>query len=139
MLAVVLLLLVACASDDQDPGLQPAEPDPEPELVRMLVLTSAGGEVSPTAYDVDDRTQMRAYVRTFEDRDQATSALRAAVREAGDRGRLVAATVAVGCDVPRDVEVSGADGAPEVRPAKVATPEVECFAPMTSVALVRLP
>jgi hypothetical protein len=135
---LLLAALAGCGEDPQDPGLQPADPEPsEPGLVQMLVLTSAGGEVSPKAYFVDDRKQMKAYVKTFEDRDQVIESLQQAAGE--DEGRLAVATVFVGCDSPSGVSVTqGADGW-EVRPAKVPSPTIECFAPTTSIALVEIP
>lgn len=141
-LLLVTFLLAGCGSESEDgdaPTEEKTEKD-EPELVQMLVLTSAGGEVSPRAYFVDDPQQMKAYRKTFEDRDQLTSALEQAVEDAGDReGRLAAATVYIGCDVPSDVTVTQGEGGPEVHPAKVKATTKECFAPMTSVALVEIP
>ena len=130
--------LAACGSDQEDPGLQPA--DPEPELVQMLVLTSAGGEVAPTAYFVDERAQMKAYVKTFEDRDDVTAALQQAAADAGEReGRLAVATVAIGCDVPPGVSITDGEDGPEVHPDKIVDPKQECFAPTTSIAVVEIP
>ena len=110
---------------------------PSRELVQMLVLTSAGGEVSPTAYYVDDPQEMDAYVKTFEDRDDVIAAVQQAVEDAGGtEGRIAAATVAIGCDVPEGVSITEGDNGPEVHPDKIADPKQECFAPMTSVAIV---
>ena len=133
-------VLAGCGSDPQDPGLQPA--GPEPELVQTVVLTAAGGEVSPSAYFVDDRKDMTTFVTTFEDRDGVVAAVEQAVEDAGDReGRLAAATVAIGCDVPEGVSITQDpdQGRPEVRADKISNPKQECFAPMTSIALVEIP
>src|SRR5687768_11428644 len=53
-LLLALAVLSGCGDDEGtagEPGSAAAEPEPEPEpepeLVQMLVLTSAGGEVSP--------------------------------------------------------------------------------------------
>jgi len=130
--------LAACGSDPQDPGLQPAEA--EPELVQMLVLTSAGGTVSPAAYFVEEPKETNAYVKTFEDRDDVEAALQQALEDAGDReGRLAAATVAIGCDVPEGVTITEGEDRPEVRADKIANPKQECFAPTTSIAVVEIP
>ena len=137
-LLLLLWIPVGCGEDPQDPGLQPA--DPEPGLVQMLVLTSAGGEVSPTAYFVDDGQQMKAYAKTFEDRDQVIESLQQAAEDAGDHeGRLAAATVFIGCDTPSDVHVTEGEDGWEVHPKKVPDSKLQCFAPMTSIALVEIP
>ena len=106
----------------------------------MLVLTSAGGEVSPAAYFVEEPKEMNAYVKTFEDRDDVEAAIQQAVEDAGDReGRLAAATVAVGCDVPEGVTITEGEDRPEVRADKITNPKQECFAPTTSIAVVEIP
>jgi hypothetical protein len=138
--SVLLLVpvLAGCGADPQDPGRRPA--DPEPELVEMVVLTAAGGEVSPAAYFVDDRKDLKAYATTFEDRDGVVAAVQQAVEDAGDRdGRLAAATVAIGCDVPEGVSITEGRDGPEVRAGKISNPKLECLAPMTSIALVEIP
>jgi hypothetical protein len=135
---VLLPLLAGCGDDDGGSTDRPAAA--EPELVQTLVLTSAGGEVAPTAYLVDDRAQMKAYVKTFEDRDDVAAAIQQAVGEADDRdGELAVATIAIGCDVPEDVSITEGEDGWEVHPGKVPDPKQECFAPTTSVALVELP
>jgi len=137
VLLPLLPLIAACGDDDNGADDAGAA---EPELVQVLVLTSAGGEVAPTPYLVEDRAQMKAYVRTFDDRDDVAEAIQQAVTDAGERdGDLAVATVAIGCEVPEDVTISeGADGW-EVGPEKAPTSKVECFAPTTSIALVELP
>ncbi len=141
ILGVLLLMaLVAGCGDDGGTPDQPTPPAPEPELVQMVVLTSAGGVSSPTVYFVDDESQMRRYVKTFQDRDQATASLQQAVEDAGEReGRLAFATVFIGCDVPPGVTITEGEDGWEVHPKKVPSPKKECFAPMTSVALVEIP
>jgi hypothetical protein len=139
LLLVGLAALAGCGEED-DGSAQATPDDAEPELVQMLVLTSAGGEVSPTAYYVDDRAELDAYVKTFEDRDGAAAAVQQAVQDAGDtEGRLAAATVAIGCDVPEGVSITEGDQGPEVHPDKIADPKQECFAAQTSIALVEIP
>jgi hypothetical protein len=137
-----LILVVALAGCGDDGGTtdQPGTEETEPGLVQMIVLTSAGGEVSPEAYFVDDRAQMKAYVETFEDRDDVASALRQAAKAAEDReGRLAVATVALGCDVPPGVHITGEGDGLEIHPEKVVDPKKECFAATTSIALVEIP
>ena len=136
---LLLSVLVGCGDDEGTPAADPPPDQSEPELVQMIVLTSAGGEVSPEAYFVDDRDQMRAYVKTFEDRDDVTAALQQAAEDAADReGRLAVATVAVGCDVPPGVSITEGEDGWEVTPGKIVDPKKECFAPATSIALVEI-
>lgn len=137
---LLLAALVACGDDDGDGTSDPTADAAEPELVQIVVITSAGGKVAPRAYFVDDRQEMKAYVKTFEDRDDVAEAVRQAVTDAGPReGRLAIATIAVGCDVPPSATIIVTTDGPEVRPAKIVDPVPECFAPATSIALVEVP
>ncbi len=114
ILCALLLLaaLAGCGDDDGDGTV--AGPDAEaaePELVQIVVITSAGGKVAPRAYFVDDRQEMKDYVKTFENRDDVVEAVRQAVTDAGEReGRLAVATIAIGCDVPPDASIVVTDG-----------------------------
>jgi hypothetical protein len=137
LLILLVPLLAACGDDD---GSDKSVTEPEPELVQTLVLTSAGGKVAPQAYFVDERDQMKAYVKTFDDRDDVAEAVKQAVTDAGDReGSLAVATIAIGCDVPSDVSIVEGDDGWEVIPGKVKEPQRECFAPTTSIAVVEIP
>jgi hypothetical protein len=137
---LLLSVLVGCGDDEGTPTADPSADQSGPELVQMIVLTSAGGEVSPEAYFVDDRDQMKAYVKTFEDRDDVTAALQQAAEDAADRdGRLAVATVAIGCDVPPGVGITEGEHGWEVTPRKIVDPKQECFAAATSIALVEIP
>lgn len=133
--------LTGCGDDDKKAEQPPAvEPAAEPELVQIVVLTSAGGKVAPEAYYVEDRQAMQAYVQTFEDGDDVAEAIQQAVTDAGEvRGELAVATIAVGCDVPPGVSIIESTDGPEVRPSKIVDPIPECFAPTTSIALVEIP
>jgi hypothetical protein len=139
--ALLLLPLLAGCGDDDGSDAQPdlSAEATQPELVQLLALTSAGGKVAPTTYPVDDRDEMKTYIKTFEDRDDVAEAIRQAVKATNVGGPLVAATVAVGCDVPGGVDITEGDDGPEVRPTKIEDPKPECFAPITSIALVELP
>ena len=96
--------------------------------------------MAPRAYFVDDRQEMKDYVKTFENRDDVVETVRQAVTDAGEReGRLAVATIAIGCDVPPDASIVVTTDGPEVRPGKIVDPIPECFAPATSIALVEIP
>jgi hypothetical protein len=52
---------------------------------------------------------------------------------------LYGAVVAIGCDAPEDVSVTSTDQGLVITAARVPSPQQECFAPMTTVALVLVP
>ena len=52
---------------------------------------------------------------------------------------LYGAVVAVGCDAPTDVFVTDSESGVLIVAKKVPSPLQECFAPMTTVALVLVP
>jgi hypothetical protein len=141
ILCALLLAGALTGCGDDDGGTTDPTPDAaEPEVVQIVALSSAGGKVAPRGYFVDDRDEMKAYVKTFADRDDVVEALQQAVRDAGEReGRLAVATIAVGCDVPPGASVIVSTKGPEVRPSKIVDPIPECFAPTTSIALVEIP
>ncbi len=140
---LLLAALTGCGDDEARDGGGTTEPTAdaaEPELVKIVDITAAGGAVSPRAYYVDDPEEMQAYVQTFEDRAGATAAVQQAVADAGEReGRLAIATIAIGCDVPPTASVTVTADGPQVRPGKIVDPLPECFAPVTSMALVEIP
>ena len=137
---LLLAALAGCGDDDGDGTSDPTPKAAEPELVQIVVITSAGGKVAPRAYFVDDRQEMKDYVKTFENRDDVVETVRQAVTDAGEReGRLAVATIAIGCDVPPDASIVVTTDGPEVRPGKIVDPIPECFAPATSIALVEIP
>ncbi len=139
--ALLVVALAGCGDDEKsEANPNPGEETAGPELVQIVVLTSAGGKVAPEAYYVDDRKAMKAYVKTFDDRDDVTDAIKQAVTDAGEReGSLAVATIALGCDVPPGVSIIESTKGPEVRPSKIVDPVKECFAPTTSIALVEIP
>ena len=49
---------------------------------------------------------------------------------------LLGSVVSVGCDVPPGVDVHRTGGGLAITAQKVAAPTKECFAPVTTVALV---
>ena len=49
---------------------------------------------------------------------------------------IYAAVVAIGCDSPTDVTVTDSGAGLVITAGKVPSPMMECFAPMTTVALV---
>jgi hypothetical protein len=105
--------------------------------VALVAQTAAGGSVSERATVLDDA----AALRTFSDQFRApgmADRLEAAVAKADvpSGQTLLGAVVAIGCDVPPGVTVQHADGGLAITALKVEKPREECFAPVTTVALV---
>lgn len=56
-----------------------------------------------------------------------------------DGTQLAGAVVAIGCDVPPGVDVIRGADRPQIIAKEVASPRVECLAPVTTVAIVAIP
>ena len=107
------------------------------ELVDTITVTAAGGAVMPTAIPISDEASVAGFNAQFES-DDMVQQVKAAVAHAvvPDGQELYAAVVAIGCDSPTDVNVTGAGAGLVITAVKVPNPQMECFAPMTTVALV---
>ncbi|HYF72657.1 MAG TPA: hypothetical protein VD864_07535 [Nocardioides sp.] len=129
-------LLTGCGEDATAPA---ADGDPPTRVATVVSGTAAGGDVAPRPTVLDDEAAIAEYAGQFRGplvRDVIRAARAVAVP---DGAHLVAAVVAVGCDVPPRVEVTGAGSDVSFLPAKVASPHPECFAPVTTVALAAVP
>lgn len=104
------------------------------ELVEIVSATEGGGTVQakPTQLDGDN---VDAFVADLKGEDLPDKVRAAAdsVRPAPDEG-VFAAVVAIGCDVPHDITLERVAGELVVKPVIKKT-GVECFAPVTSVAV----
>lgn len=100
-------------------------------LVKLVDATAVGGSVEQTLTDVSTPKLLNAYTRQFQRAGMAQQLRRAAK---GIDGSLGAAVVYVGCEVPGDVEI--AEG--RIAAAEVPKSQVQCFAPITTVALVEV-
>ncbi len=144
--ALALSLLVGCGDETRvvaDPSatntLASSIPAPEAKEWRLVALvweTAAGGSFSTEVTPVSDPDDLSTYLDQF-----GSEALAQKVTDAVDEaepgpGQVVgAAVVSVGCDVP--TEVTYVDGV--IRAKKVPNPLPECFAPVTTVAVVEIP
>ena len=145
---LALVLLAGCG--DSEPGLLPDSRPGSPvpcddgggDCASGTVLvsgTAGGGEVSTEATELPDAAAVRAYVKQFDE------SFAAEVRKAADEvgvlagETVVAAVVSIGCDVPPGVDVTRADGGIVIKAQHVSNPTLECFAPVTTVALVGVP
>jgi hypothetical protein len=110
------------------------------ELVTTLTETEAGGKVSQVAVPLAAGDDVQAFTAQFE-----TDAMKARVQDevqktdVPDGMLLYGAVVAIGCDAPTAVNVSVDSAGVVVTAEKVPSPLQECFAPMTTVALVLVP
>jgi hypothetical protein len=112
------------------------------ELVEMITETGAGGSVEPggAAVPLSDDVAVQEFTAQFSS-DAISTQIQEAVdkTEVSDDMLLYGAVVAVGCDTPTDVIVTTGDQGLVITAEKVPSPLMECFAAMTTVALVLVP
>ncbi|MDF1604046.1 hypothetical protein [Nocardioides sp. YIM 152315] len=144
-LVLVLLLTASGCGDDTGeggdaPGGVPGAPASTAiEEVAVLTGTSAGGHVTTEPTLLPDEPAVRAYADQFRNDRLQGEIVRAARRTDVPEGRrLAAAVVAIGCEVPTRVTGTATGDQLTVR-AVLPSPTKQCFAPITSVALVLVP
>ena len=112
------------------------------ELVEMITETGAGGrpDDGQVAVPLTDDLAVQEFTGQFETEAMETRVQDAvASTDVPDDMLLYGAIVAIGCDSPTDVRVTSADQGLVITAQKVPSPMPECFAPMTTVALVLVP
>lgn len=112
-----------------------AAADLEHRTLAIASGTAVGGEPERAATEVGSRAAMRKFARRH-DVEELRKDLLAAYVEAEAEEAVWVAVVSVGCDVPPDVDVSGTVDQVFLDPQPVEEPLPECFAPVTSVAVV---
>lgn len=132
------LALAACGTEtgsDETGG--PPRGEVDHTLVEMVSESAVGGMVSPGAVALSDTAAVAQFTGQFED-DRMTSRLTQAFAdvEVPDGQAAYAAVVSIGCEVPPDVVVTSTDTGILIQGTKPTTKPVECFAPVTSVAIV---
>jgi hypothetical protein len=150
-------VLTACGDDDsggvaQDPAptsptssstvstATPTDGTVDFELVTTFTETEAGGQVSQVAVPFAAGDDVEAFTAQFE-----SDAMKARVQQEAEKVdvpdgmALYGAVIAIGCDAPDKVAVTRTDAGLVITALKVASPMLECFAPMTTVALVLVP
>lgn len=145
LLTLMLGALAGCGDDDEkaaDPGTSDSTtPDPEAEPVVLAVLseTNAGGTVSDVLSPVDG-VALDDFLAQL-DSGSLGDEVRAEVEghDPAEGHSVGAAVVAIGCDVPPGVRVTASGDGWAVAPDKVRDPLPECFAPVTTVAVVDVP
>lgn len=159
VLAACLLaaVLAACGNDDsrdeaRDPGPTGSTPTSETpsntpsdgtvdfELVTTVTETEAGGQVSQVGVPLAGDDDVQTFTAQFEsDPMKARVQDEVAKTDVPDGMLLYGAVVAVGCDAPTAVNVTVEGAQVLITAQKVPSPLQECFAPMTTVALVLVP
>jgi hypothetical protein len=110
------------------------------ELVDMITETAAGGAAAEAAVPLSDDLAVQQFTSQFE-----TDTMTTRIQDAVDKTDVPAdmllygAVVAIGCDSPTDVNVTSSDQGLAITAQEVPSPMPECFAPMTTVALVLVP
>ena len=141
-LALLVTAVTGLAGCGTDGGVSPAPDRGSPSYGEPVLVsgTAGGGTVATHATVLDGPRALAAYVRGF--REPFASKLERAARRVpvADDEQLGAAVVSVGCDVPRGATVTGdADVDVVIKAEQVSSPHAECFAPVTTVALVTMP
>lgn len=102
-----------------------------------MIQTGAGGKVDPEAVARGDEVAVQEFSKQFQ-----TEAMQARLLGIVDTIKvpegeaLYAAVVAIGCETPSGVVVTSTDTGLSIEAKPSPSAPKECFAPMTSVALV---
>jgi len=126
-------------TQSESPTEDPSDGQVDFKLVYLITETAAGGGTGPAVPLAGDGA-LQQFNGQFET-DAMTHRVRDAVRQTDvpDGMLLYGAVVAVGCDAPTDVTVTADDAGVMINAVEVPNPMQECFAPMTTVALVLIP
>lgn len=143
--------LAACGSDESgdetatDPTA-PATDEPTSGVgngpvdfteVALVSGTAAGGTVAQLAVVLADRAAVNDFSEQFKQESIRTELTREVEgADVPDGQLLVASVISIGCDVPPGVSVTRTDAGLSITPLKVKNPLQECFAAVTTVALV---
>lgn len=108
------------------------------ELLEIVSGTAAGGQASLEAVAITSAADADAFTAAF--RRQLAGDVKTALAEArrGGSGSIYAAVVGLGCDIPPGVTVTESANGYTIIGTKVADPMDECFAAVTSVAVVAI-
>ena len=131
------------ATDPASPSTASSSPTaggPDFDEVALVSQTAAGGRVSPRPVPLDGAAAVSAFTDQFRSPGLGRQVAKAVRRADVPPGRaLLGAVVAVGCDVPPGVRVEDSGAGPEITALPVGSPKQECFAPVTTVAVVSVP
>jgi len=119
-----------------------ADPDQalEARTIAIVSQTAVGGEVDLVAVPLADAAAQQEFAAQFNRPSMSRKIARAVSSATVPEGYTVmGAVVMVGCDVPPGVAVTQSPDGWVVTPEPVASPLKECFAAVTSVAIVAVP
>jgi predicted small lipoprotein YifL len=158
--ALVLVGALAACGDDSGPVTDdPVTDDPAPtaapsptdgtdegavdfEVVDIITVTGAGGQLDAgaPAVPLGDDAAVQQFDAQFNS-EQLTTEIQEAVAGAAvtEDMRLYGAVVAIGCDEPGQLFVTASGQGPIITAGEVPSPRPECYAAMTTVALVLVP
>ena len=121
------------------PTVDPSE-GPEAQTIAIVSQTAVGGHVDLAAVPLADEAAQQEFAGQFNRPGMGRKIAQAVASATVPEGYTVmGAVVMVGCDVPPGVTVSQSTHGWVLKPQKVASPLQECFAPVTSVAIVAVP
>lgn len=124
------------SSSEASESSDPSDPSVDWRLVAIVDATAADGEVSVRPTPIPDEAAVVDFSEQFSSAELAEAILDVVRANRPAPGHeLVAAVIAIGCDVP--TAVTYADG--KVHAVKVPDPMPECFAAVTSVAILEVP
>lgn len=139
----LLALLVAATLGGCGDETSSGEADDEPRgdidftLVEVISETAVGGMVFPGGVALTDATALQQFTGQFEnDRMQVRLTQAFADLTVPDDQAAYAAVVAIGCEPPADVTVTSTDTGIIIEGVRSTQKPIECFAPVTSVAVV---
>lgn len=136
VLPVLFGLLVGCGEEETPDEAQALDY----EVLEIVSETAAGGTVSPELTPLPGPDELTAFTDQFEStafREEVAAAVQE--HEPREGFAVGAAVVAIGCDVPPGVSVEAEGDGYTVAADEVADPLPECFAPVTTVAVVEVP
>lgn len=108
--------------------------------IAIISQTAAGGEVDNAAVRLDDQPARETFLMQFDRPGFGTEiGQQIAAATVPEGYALLGAVVSIGCDVPPGVNVTKGPDGWFIYAQKVASPLQECFAPVTTVALVAVP
>ena len=141
VLVVLTGLVLTSCGDDTGGGRGEADKEPRGPvdftLAQIVHETAVGGLVDAGAVALTDVTAVQQFAGQFDD-DRMTTRLIQTFDDlkVPEHQAAYAAIVAVGCEVPTDVTVTSTDTGILIEAVKSGEKPVECFAPVTSVAIV---
>ena len=112
----------------------------EPQTIAIVAQTAVGGRTDLNAVPLGDAAARQEFAAQFNRPGMGRKIAQAVASATVPEGYTVmGAVVSISCDVPPGVAVSRSADGWVLKPRKVDSPLQECFAPVTSVAIVAVP